>query len=302
MLAMLAALDESVANVTQALRRHGMYNNSVIVFASDNGGAVADCERFDRGCQLGAMSNHPLRGGKFSYFEGGTRVASFVHSPLLPAAARGTVADGIVAIADFYATFARLASGGSPWEHLASALSSSSSAGQTAGAIPKPWGCTEHTPCTFPVDGINQWEHWASGGADDAAPPPRTELLLGTRDGSALLQGRLKLVLGRQQPDWWYGPFSPNCTDGTGAHPAHTNCGDGCLFDLWNDPGEHINLRVPRANDFARLRKRLHELAPWTIQAEGEYLQHRELAEVEDPTKLCDAMRTRWGGHFGPWE
>ena len=335
MLAMLAALDESVANVTHALRRRGLYNNSVMVFASDNGGAVADCDRFDPGCQLGAMNNHPLRGGKYSYFEGGVRVASFVHSPLLPAAARGTVADGLVAIADFYATFARLASGGSSWEPLSWSSPSSSAREMSGTTPPQPWGCLEHSPCTFAVDGVNQWEHWASGGAHaDAPPAPRKELLLGTRDGSALLHGRLKLVLGRQQPDWWYGPFSPNCTDGTGTHPAPTNCGDGCLFDIEQDPGEHVNLRLARARDFDRLRARLHELAPWVnrsdrsgghakdddqvggAQAEGQgagqsesrhHVRAHTMARTEEDSshessKLCDAMRTRWGGHFGPWE
>ena len=103
------------------------------------------------------------------------------------------------------------------------------------------------------MDGIDQWRHWSG----EEATPPRTELLLGTLDGSALLQGRLKLVLGRQQPDWWYGPYSPNCTNGTGLHAPATNCGEGCLFDVWEDAGEHVNLRAARAQDFERLRARL---------------------------------------------
>ena len=143
-----------------------------------------------------------------------------------------------------------------------------------------------------------------------------------------------KLVRGQQQPDWWYGPFSPHCTDGTGTHPAPTNCGDGCLFDIEQDPGEHVNLRLARARDFDRLRARLHELAPWVnrsdrsgghakdddqgggAQAEGQgagqsasrrHVRARTMARTEedswdDSSKLCDAMRTRWGGHFGPWE
>ena len=39
-LAMHAALDDSVANVTKALIRAGMINNTVIAFTSDNGGLM----------------------------------------------------------------------------------------------------------------------------------------------------------------------------------------------------------------------------------------------------------------------
>ena len=36
---MVASLDESVGNVTEALKRNAMFDNSVIVFTTDNGGA-----------------------------------------------------------------------------------------------------------------------------------------------------------------------------------------------------------------------------------------------------------------------
>ena len=41
MLGMINTLDEEVGNITQALKAAGLYNDSVIVFSSDNGGAVA---------------------------------------------------------------------------------------------------------------------------------------------------------------------------------------------------------------------------------------------------------------------
>lgn len=38
---MVASLDESVGKITKALKDAGMFNNSVIVFTTDNGGAPA---------------------------------------------------------------------------------------------------------------------------------------------------------------------------------------------------------------------------------------------------------------------
>ena len=65
---MISALDDAVDEVTSALRRTNQYRDTVIVFMSDNGGA-------EKG------SNWPLRGGKNSVWEGGTRSVSFVHYP-----------------------------------------------------------------------------------------------------------------------------------------------------------------------------------------------------------------------------
>ena len=155
MLAMLAALDDSVGRVVTAWKAAGLYSNSVIVFQSDNGGAVADGSGPPAPApagsgmgQQGSMNNYPLRGGKGGYFEGGVRVASFVHSPLLPPAVVGTTLDATISVADWWATFATLA-GLEPAD--------SGFVPDHSYPLPAPWGCYEHGKCTFAPDSINMW-------------------------------------------------------------------------------------------------------------------------------------------------
>ena len=46
-------------------------------------------------------NNWPLRGGKYSMFEGGIRANSFVSGGLLPAAVRGTTLHGLLHVSDW---------------------------------------------------------------------------------------------------------------------------------------------------------------------------------------------------------
>merc|ERR1712083_1099589 len=79
----------------------GMWDNTLVIMSSDNGGPVDTQEN--------AANNWPLRGGKYSLFEGGIRVAAFVSGGLIPAGLRGTTNNGIVHIADWYGTLCGLA-------------------------------------------------------------------------------------------------------------------------------------------------------------------------------------------------
>lgn len=72
----VSSLDDAVGEIFRTLDNRGMLNNSVVVFAGDNGGEAA-------GEHGGRASNWPLRAMKFYTFDGGVRVPAAIWSPLL---------------------------------------------------------------------------------------------------------------------------------------------------------------------------------------------------------------------------
>mmetsp|Transcript_1658 Transcript_1658/g.2734 ORF Transcript_1658/g.2734 Transcript_1658/m.2734 type:complete len:386 (-) Transcript_1658:115-1272(-) len=73
-----AGLDVTVSNMVNTLKETGLWENTILIVASDNGG-----------CSAHGASNWPLRGGKNQLWEGGIRVPAFIHSPILPREMRG---------------------------------------------------------------------------------------------------------------------------------------------------------------------------------------------------------------------
>ncbi|AUS05499.1 sulfatase-like hydrolase/transferase [Pseudotamlana carrageenivorans] len=93
---MVYAVDRGVGQLVKALKETNEYENTLIVFLSDNGG------RPDKGA-----NNAPLKGRKGDTFEGGFRVPMFFHWPnYVPA---GKSYDYPVSALDFYPTFSALA-------------------------------------------------------------------------------------------------------------------------------------------------------------------------------------------------
>lgn len=102
---MVSALDEAVANITAALQETGLWADTFLLFSSDNGGP------------LGSANNYPLRGGKFTYWDGGVRVQSFLYSArrdLIPASMVGSTWAGMGHTVDIMPTF--LAAAGVPFD------------------------------------------------------------------------------------------------------------------------------------------------------------------------------------------
>lgn len=103
----IVQFDWCVGQILDTLERFQLAENTLVILSSDNGPVVDD------GYQDGAAENlnghkpaGPLRGGKYSIFEGGTRVPFIVR---WPGRVKPGVSDALLSQVDLLASFARLA-------------------------------------------------------------------------------------------------------------------------------------------------------------------------------------------------
>ncbi|KAL5254080.1 hypothetical protein ACHWQZ_G013741 [Mnemiopsis leidyi] len=75
--ALMVSLDTGVQQLTEALKSRNMYDNTIFIFTGDNGGAVQGPINSN---SLGG-TNWPLRGSKWTIWEGGVKVPAFVRGP-----------------------------------------------------------------------------------------------------------------------------------------------------------------------------------------------------------------------------
>jgi arylsulfatase B/arylsulfatase I/J len=78
-------LDEAIANLTCALEKNNMADNTYLFIVSDNGG-----EKMNPG------NSYPWRGQKGAYYKGGMFGTAIIHSKLLPPSSWGTKYNGLV--------------------------------------------------------------------------------------------------------------------------------------------------------------------------------------------------------------
>lgn len=82
-------MDEAIGQILETLAKHGLGDNTIVIFFSDNGGS-------------GEADNAPLKGGKSQMFEGGLRVPCIVRWPgVIPA---GTVCDEFLGSMEIFPT------------------------------------------------------------------------------------------------------------------------------------------------------------------------------------------------------
>jgi arylsulfatase A-like enzyme len=96
LIAFIEHLDNGIGKVIASLKESGQYENTIIIFTSDNGGHLPDL-----------ANNGPLRDGKQSMYEGGLRVPTLVSWPGQIAA--GSSTNQLNLSMDIYPTLLQLA-------------------------------------------------------------------------------------------------------------------------------------------------------------------------------------------------
>ncbi|XP_046584420.1 arylsulfatase B-like isoform X1 [Haliotis rubra] len=217
--AMASALDDAVGNVTKALKDKGIFEDTLILFLSDNGG---DLENYG--------NNYPLRGGKYTIWEGGTRTICFMNGAGLKR--RGHTFSGLIHAVDWKATLISAAGG---------ILEDAS-------------------------DSIDHWEDIVNN-ADTRRTEfiyNLDDVKAGVDDGHAAIRyGDYKLIHGPPgRYDGWYTPDnSTNRTQLNYSQPLdlETPSNSYWLFNLKDDPYERKNLINRRHGIEEKLKKKLEE-------------------------------------------
>lgn len=81
--AMVDNMDQAVGRLMKTLKKEGLINNTIVIFYSDNGGWFKGSARFVHPDYVNVPmgSNYPLKDGKASMYEGGTRVPLAISWP-----------------------------------------------------------------------------------------------------------------------------------------------------------------------------------------------------------------------------
>jgi len=233
---MLWRSDYWVGQLVTLLKEKNMYENTLILYSSDNGGVESG-------------NNYPLRGEKHSNWEGAMRAASFVSGGFIPTHLRGTINNQNLHIVDWYATFSVLAGIDPKDDPPVPPLPA-----DTSHPLKNLYGNRSFPPS----DSVDVWPMLTQPDKFpiDAAHP---HLVLSKE---VLIAGKYKLLVSqphfKSQNSGWKQPDgkwrTPNASESVGCmdqdvSPAESalpipsrKTNSPCLFDLRLDPGEHNDL------------------------------------------------------------
>ncbi|XP_078326537.1 arylsulfatase B-like [Crassostrea virginica] len=244
-LGMVTAMDEAIGNVTEALKKKGIFNDTLIIFTTDNGGWT-----------IHGGNNYPLRGGKTTLFEGGTRATAFVSGAGIQKS--NYVYPGIIHAVDWMPTVLS-AAGGLPDSNM---------------------------------DGVDQWDSLRTAGESK-----RSEFVYNIDDmkpeqcgHAAIRMGDYKLISGYPGP--YQGWYKPDQVDYRHYEESTLNeirpfIDQIMLFNLKDDPNEHVDLSKKHPDIVEKLKKRLDEY-------------HKQIVPANFPgvTKASDP--DNYGGFWTP--
>jgi len=259
--AMVSAADETLANVSAALEAAGIFQDTLMIVVSDNGGPIMEA-----GGNTDAGNNYPLRGGKYSDYEGGIKVVGMLRYPRMLSERAGTIWPGLMHAADWYPTLCNLAG----------------------------INAEDTAPGRVAIDGYDVMDAIASGVAS-----PRSELLLGNLNGTkgVYRKGDMKIIVGNQRIYSWMGPRYPNATTPAKFSFPVRRC-QPCLYNLSDDPSEDSDLAKVRPELAQQMLQRYKQLAV-DLSAPNGPPSSDVLHPPNDP-RGCAAMMAA-GGWWGPW-
>ena len=220
--AMVSVADNVTGTVVQLLKERGMWDNTLMVVSSDNGG------------ELCAGSNYPLKGAKKTFFEGGVRSLAFANGGALPSSMRGKTSEGVIHIADWYPTFCKM-----------------------AGVDPSDSGTGK-----FSVDGLDVWQIISGENVTTQHEEIVLgyNFSYNANPTGAIMVGDYKLIVGSQGhlcDTLMYSPLDYPCNNG----PEGNDCDPYCLYNVAKDMEEKNDLSKSEPDILKMLLDRYNSIA-----------------------------------------
>jgi hypothetical protein len=240
---MIRDVDTWIGRIVLKLKEKNMYENTLIVFTSDNGGTQDPPTNNTMG-----GNNFPMRGAKHSNWQGGMRTQTFVSGGFIPDHLHNSTNEGTYHIVDWYPTFCHLVGG--------------QKCHDSSPVPPLPVDPNNPTrdiyrgSISWPsVDGLNIMNALLYNNESNVSSRPYLWLSAETM----IKDGRYKIVTAQQDPsltnsepmtgwrkasgDWIFGG-ELDSDDGCGLHFRNRSGFKPCLFDLTLDEREMNDLSL----------------------------------------------------------